>query len=57
LSVPFDRLIHCFLDIVQVAFWDSQKADNTVKGCMETMKHHFIDFTQVVFCGGQKSGK
>jgi hypothetical protein len=32
------------------------EADNPVAWCIETMKHRFIDFTQVVFCGGQKAG-
>jgi hypothetical protein len=33
-----------------------QKADNPVAGCVETMKHRFIDFNQVAICGGQKAG-
>jgi hypothetical protein len=53
--VPFDHLIPRFLDLAQVSFWEGQKAENTVAGCVETMKHRFIDFIQVVFCGGQKA--
>jgi hypothetical protein len=48
-------LLHGFLDLAQVAFWDDQKAENNVAGCVENTKHRFKDFTQVVFYGGQKA--
>jgi hypothetical protein len=31
-------------------------AKNAVALCIETMKHLFMDITQVVFCGGEKEG-
>jgi hypothetical protein len=33
-----------------------QKADNPVAGCVETIKHRFLDFKQIVICGFQKAG-
>jgi hypothetical protein len=53
--VSFDHLNGLYLNVAQVAFWDGQKAANPVAGCVETMKHRFIDFPQVVFCGAQKA--
>jgi hypothetical protein len=55
ISLPFDHLKCCFLNLAQVAFLDGQKPDNPVAGCVETMKYRFVDFTQDVFCCSQKA--
>jgi hypothetical protein len=44
------------LDLARFAFWVCQKKENPVAGCVEAMKHRFMDFNQVVICGGHKAG-
>jgi hypothetical protein len=45
------------LDLAKVAFWFCQKSDNPTAGCVETMKHRFMDFTNGAFCDIQKADK
>jgi hypothetical protein len=54
--VPFDTLKQLVIDLAKVAFWVCQKADNSVAGCVETVKHRFNNINQVVIYGGQKAG-
>jgi len=41
-----------FLDFNKVTFWDGQEAVNEFKVTWKLLKHHFIDYTKVIFTAG-----
>jgi hypothetical protein len=47
--VPIAYLKHHLSDFVQVAFFDSQDAENEYALPFDTFKHRFIEFTKDVF--------
>ena len=45
--MPFEALKHRFSDLIQVAFWFGQEAENEIKVTCDPLNHRFFDFTQV----------